>query len=510
MSIRRKLTLMMTGTCLAAIMLTVLAITAYLIYDIRHSKLQELSLTAAITGDRNSASLTFLDSEQAQRNLDIFRLNPSVLVACIYDSKGIFFAGYLADNVPGSMACPAAAAQLQQRQSSLLTALEPIKQKGEIVGSVFMASDTREINTYVRKIIGISSTVALIVFAVSLLFTLRLQRSISAPILELAATAQSITANRDYTFEAARDYAGETGVLARAFNDMLGEVRKRDRELKRTNETLEQRVVERTRELEEAKRRAEDASEAKSEFLRNMSHEFRTPLHAIISFSAYGIKEHIRSPRQQLKQYFEIIQNGSERLSRLVNEVLDLAKIEHGGHHFALAPGDMRMLVGRSIEMVRPLFEEKNITLEVDQSEDSAVVCDHDKIVQVITNLLGNAIKFTPAGRRITVHSHTEPGEKSRQILVAVKDEGVGIPEAEREMIFESFRQSSRTNTGAGGTGLGLAICRGIIGAHGGRIWAENNSSGGASVIFSMPVMQQDSAFSLIHQTTGASHETAA
>jgi len=512
MSIKRKLTLMMTGISLAAVMLTVVAITAYLIYDIRHSKMQELAVTAAITGDRNSASLIFLDSERARQNLDIFRLSPSILMACIYDAKGAVFAAYRAENIARELLCPVSIKDVQQQQPAILTALQPIRKDGTAIGNVFIAADTREADTYVRKIVWISGTVALLVFTVTQLFTVHFQRTISEPILELAATVQSITDHRDYALEARQDYSGETGILARAFNAMLGEVRKRDRELMHTNETLEQRVIERTHQLEDAKLKAEEASEAKSEFLRNMSHEFRTPLHGIISFSVYGIKEYEQAARPQLKHYFELIHKSSERLSRLVNEVLDLAKLEHGGHRFMLQSGDMRELAARSAEMVRPLLQEKNITLVLDQAQDTAVVCDHDKIVQVITNLLGNAIKFTPPDKRITLHTHSLQGDQGVQVVLSVIDEGIGIPEGEKEMIFESFRQSSRTNTGAGGTGLGLAICRGIVEAHGGRIWAENNSTGtgGARVSFAVPATPQESNRSMTTETMEARHETAA
>ena len=209
-----------------------------------------------------------------------------------------------------------------------------------------------------------------------------------------------------------------------------------------------------------------------------MSHEFRTPLHAILSFSSYGIKEHVSAPPAQIKQYFEIMQKASERLTRLVDEVLDLAKLEHGEQMFVLARGDMVELASRSADMLRPLMLQKNITLAVDHKGTCIASCDHDKIGQVITNLLGNAIKFTPAGRKITVHTHTEESEHGPVAVFSVIDEGVGIPEDEKEMIFESFRQSSRTKTGAGGTGLGLAICKGIVEAHGGKIWAEISTAG--------------------------------
>ncbi len=512
MSIKRRLTLTMLGISLAAILLAVSAITFYLIYDMRESTRQELDVTAAITGDRNSAALVFLDNTRATQNLEIFRLKPAIQIACIYDAQGMLFSAYRTDDPAAKLACPPEVPAMSKPGPDMLASLRDIEQGGEKVGSTYIVSDTREIDAYVNKIVLISSTVAALVLGITLLLTFYFQRAISGPILELTAIAQSITANRDYNIEASTHYQDETGILARAFNAMLGEVRKRDRELMEANETLEQKVVERTRELERAKHKAEQASEAKSEFLRNMSHEFRTPLHAVTSFAAYGIREYETAPAAQIRQYFQFIQTSTERLCKLVNEVLDLAKLEHGEHKFLLKRSDMRELLTRSAETVQGLLKDKNITLKFDCPDEPVMaVCDRDKIVQVLTNLLGNAIKFTPAGSTITLHTHVEGEQSDAQVAVSVIDQGVGIPDDEKESIFESFRQSSRTNTGAGGTGLGLAICRGIVQAHGGRIWADNNENGpGASVSFVLPAVQVEGTRVINLHTTEVHHEDAA
>lgn len=490
MSIKRKLTLMMVGICLGAVIATVLAITSYLIYDMRSSTAHQLSVTATLTGDRNAASLLFLDNARAQSNLEIFRLDPAIMAACIYDRQGALFASYVTETPSPQMhACPDAAQAVPMSIPEMLIASQDIRQNGEAVGSVFILSDTSEIDSYVHRILLISGTVTLLVFMVTLPLTAYLQRTISEPILELTATAELISEIKDYTLAAKSTYEGETGTLARAFNTMLGEVRKRDDELRRANETLEYKVVERTRQLEVSKRKAEAANEAKTEFLRNMSHEFRTPLHAITSFSVYGAKEYETAPREQLKQYFTLIQKGTERLSRLVGEVLDLARMENGHAQLSLQMIDMHEVVDRAAEIMQPLLREKNLSLHFDWAADPLVVdCDADKMIQVVTNLLGNAVKFTPAGRQITVHAHSSMADGAAQVMVSVIDEGIGIPEGENETIFESFRQSSRTNTGAGGTGLGLAICRGIVEMHGGMIWAENTAQGqGACITFRLP-----------------------
>jgi signal transduction histidine kinase len=165
----------------------------------------------------------------------------------------------------------------------------------------------------------------------------------------------------------------------------------------------------------------------------------------------------------------------------------------------------MSDLSSRAAELVAPLVMEKNIRFRVECSEDKpTAVCDADKIIQVITNLLGNAIKFTPTGNGITLKA-TVINEGTPHVEVSVQDEGIGIPEGEEAMIFESFRQSSRTNTGAGGTGLGLAICRRIVEAHAGKIWAENMPGGGAKVTFRIPANLQEGkrTVQLIGEATG-------
>jgi signal transduction histidine kinase len=488
MSIKRKLILLMMSISLIAVVLTVCAISAYLIYDIRKGKENQLASTAALTADRNSAALLFLNNEQVRSNLEVFRQNPAIAAACIYDAQGRLFGSYQAGGTEGA-GCPPVSRDAPRNVKDMLVALQDIRKNGERIGTIFMVANMLEVRNYIHKIILISANASLLMLVLTLLIAVYFQRTVSKPILDLAATAQAITENRNYTIKAKSAASDETGVLAHAFNKMIDEVRKRDRELQNANETLEVKVAARTRELEEAKRRAETANETKSEFLRNMSHEFRTPLHALISFSSYGVKEHATAPPQQLKRYFEVMQKSAERLTRLVNEVLDLAKLEQGGASFSLSPCNIGELSVQAADMIRPLIEQKQILLITDLPRVPAMAnCDQDKIMQVITNLLSNAVKFTPPEKRITLHIRKNDAKENPEIVVSLTDEGIGIPDEEKELVFESFRQSSRTNTGAGGTGLGLAICREIVGAHGGRIWAENNENGpGTRMIFTLP-----------------------
>ena len=493
MSIKKKLTITMIGICVTAVVLTVSTIIIYLIYDMRESKAQELGVAASITGDRNKAALMFADTTNGYKNLDIFRLDESIIAACIYDAQGNLFANYHNPSAYADYCLPKLAHDMRAKSGHLL-AMKNIMHNGEVLGNVILVSDTRDISAFINKIVLISAVATGLVLLAAFMSIMYFRRTICAPILELAATAERITSSKDYSLEATHNYRDETGILANAFNAMLREVRRRDEELTKANETLEHKVTIRTHQLQEQTHRAEAANAAKSEFLRNMSHEFRTPLHALISFSAYGIKEAQSSSRDQFTKYFQFIQTGAYRLSKLVDEVLDLSKLEQRQSEFVFSQHDICTLVEEAADSLKPLLQDKQLSIHFDHEHTPMMLtCDKEKITQVITNLLGNAIKFTPVGKSITLMSRTttDPDGQER-VCISIKDEGIGVPEEEKEIIFDSFKQSSRTDTGAGGTGLGLAICKHIVEAHDGHIWLENNqNTPGAVVFFHIPASLQ-------------------
>jgi signal transduction histidine kinase len=229
---------------------------------------------------------------------------------------------------------------------------------------------------------------------------------------------------------------------------------------------------------------AEAANREKSVFLANMSHELRTPLHGILSFARFGVKR-IEGDRSKLLKYFTQIGNVGQSLLSLLNDLLDIAKLEAGGMEFAFAPADLRQLLAVEIDQIESLLSERDITLHHELPQGALpVVVDSQKIRQVIRNVVGNAVKFSPIGGTIDVRSTCS----REQVTVTISDQGPGVPETELERIFEKFVQSSATSTGAGGTGLGLSICREIIVGHAGRIWVENIPEGGSRFTFELPL----------------------
>jgi len=269
----------------------------------------------------------------------------------------------------------------------------------------------------------------------------------------------------------------------------------RTKEVSDTNALLTREIEKR----QQAQAQAEQANQAKSEFLANMSHELRTPMHAILSFAAMGQEKINTGPKEKLNRYFYHIQESGDRLLALLNDLLDLAKLEAGHMDLNLNRYNIKDLTESAIAEISGLAQNKSLELEIISPEtDLFCLLDKDKILQVMLNLLSNAIKFSPEGKKISIiidtallsDEHGENNIKVPAISIGILDEGIGIPKEELSKIFDKFVQSSKTKTGGGGTGLGLSICKEIINGHGGTIKAENNHEGGAVVTFILPCQQ--------------------
>ncbi|OVE46193.1 hypothetical protein CBW21_19910 [Chromobacterium violaceum] len=247
-----------------------------------------------------------------------------------------------------------------------------------------------------------------------------------------------------------------------------------------------QRAVEET--LRHAKILAEETSRAKTEFLANMSHELRTPLHAILGFTEMGQLRSQSLDDAKLEQYFARINTSGNRLLTLLNDLLDMAKMEVGRMEYAIGRGNLTQCLREACDEMTPLAARSQIQLKLNcEPEMLAADLDPFRIGQVIRNLLSNAIKFSPAGSEIRIQAQQTERDGADWIMASVEDRGPGIPEKELETIFDKFIQSSTTKTGAGGTGLGLAISREIVHAHRGWITAGNLPGGGAIFTFAIP-----------------------
>ena len=245
------------------------------------------------------------------------------------------------------------------------------------------------------------------------------------------------------------------------------------------------------RELETKSRELEVASNHKSEFLASMSHELRTPLNAVIGFSEVLLERMFGDINERQEEYLRDIWNSGRHLLELLNEILDLSKVEAGQMVLEPTTFPVHNVLESALAMVRGRAAAHAITISVDIADDVGEIdADELRFKQVLLNLFSNAVKFTPDGGRVSVAAYRDENE----LVVTVTDTGIGVPAEDQERIFESFQQGRRGASKEEGTGLGLTLCRRIIGLFGGRMWLDSKVGEGSTFGFSIPVASSSRA----------------
>lgn len=356
--------------------------------------------------------------------------------------------------------------------------------EGDLAGAISVILPMRDALQRAR-----SETIrmAILVLAVAALTLIMiwflLQRQVSSPLDRLAAVAASVGGNRirvDHEELKALSANRETAVVADAFQAMSNR-------LQELYDGLEQKVAERTAELEKANGELERASHLKSEFLAMVSHEFRTPLTSIMTFTELLLGGAAGKLNPDQQEYLTDVMDSSQRLLQMINDLLDLTRLEAGKIKLFQEVMAVPDVVQDAVKTMTPLAEKKQIDLSLSvASPVPLVMADPLRITQVLFNLLGNAIKFTPEGGRVTVRVR----EQGAEVEVAVADTGIGISPADQAKIFEAFRQAGAQRPE--GSGLGLAVASSLVELHGGRIWVESEPERGSTFFFTLPRCTQE------------------
>jgi signal transduction histidine kinase/DNA-binding response OmpR family regulator len=382
----------------------------------------------------------------------------------------------------------------------------------EILGAVRLGVSAASVNAKMQAIRNKSIALAAAIVFLALTLSYWLMRRSTRPIKEVARQATAI-ANGDFerTPELLQIRSlDEIGELAKNFHSMSVRLKDSREELERFNRQLEERVTERTMELQamnqqlgDANRKLMEIDELKSNFLSTVSHELRTPLTSIKAFAEILLDNQGEDQETQLR-FLEIINNESERLARLITDLLDLAKIESGTVKWKMELLDMRQVVQRSLDNISSLAAKHGLTVDANMPPAVPMVYgDLDKLQQLVTNLLSNAVKFTNEGGRIEITCGPvrrvdgslvpiDPSEAGATdfLQVSVCDNGIGIPRTHLKAVFEKFHQveSFGTRKRGGGTGLGLAICKEIVEHHQGDVWVESEINQGSTFSFTVPI----------------------
>ena len=485
-SIKHKLTAMNLLTCCAALVVASVIFVTSEVINYKNMVIQELATIADITGNNSTAAIIFNDPRSAEEILVALRATPNIVSAQISRKDGTALAKFgrevfkgrpvvsqddddVDKDWPRDGMSDGSKVYDMHFLSGYIDLYSPIHFNGGIIGGIFLRSNILKIYSVIENYIIISMAAFLLSLVIALVLSSRMQKAISQPILHLLGTMRIVSTNRDYSIRATKHGEDELGRLIGGFNAMLAQIQSRDDSL---------RV---------ARRQAEEANRTKSEFLANMSHELRTPLNAILGFSeVMGNATFGPLGNPKYEEYIKDIHDSGRHLLALINDILDLSKIEAGKLELDEEDIDVAMTIRSCMVLVKERAGNGGVKLKTDIPEGlPALHADQRMLKQILVNLLSNAVKFTPPGGTVTIKtwSRSDSG-----YVFQVADTGIGIALEDIPKALSSFGQvDSKLARKYEGTGLGLPLTKSLVEIHGGSLDLQSDEGAGTTVTVRFP-----------------------
>ncbi len=447
-SIRQKMNRVAFAATLAGLLVAGLVLAGIdLVRQLRASEV-DLASQADILALSAQAPLSFQDAKAAGENLSTLRVKPQVAAAAVYDADGNLFASYRRAPLQRPLPARASAAR-GDIDVEYLRMVRPIVSAGEVLGTIYI-EEAHGLLARALASVAVLAAVLAASLSVAYLVSNRLQRRVTGPILEISGVARQILRGETHAVRAEKRSDDEVGELVEAFNAMLGELGARADRL-------------------------EESNRAKDRFLATLAHELRNPLAPIRTGLEILKRDPGNGPGAQRAR--ATMERQVSHMVKLIDDLLDIARVNTGRFRIQPEPVSLRQVLEVALEACQPAMESNGLQLAVEHAEpDPVVVVDPVRLTQAVSNLVGNATKFTPEGGRISVRSTVDD---ERGLGIAVQDTGIGLATDELPRLFDLF---SQVRTGQpyskGGLGLGLFLVRSIAELHGGRVSASSAGHG--------------------------------